>query len=170
MFIVNLIALILTVVSTVAAKFFRVLVAPPNVAYGIYDNNLAFRSTTDSLTQTETSSALTLNGTPAGGLALVIDIPKQSIGDTMQVTLQHSTDNSTYTNLLVIETVASTTAAITTPKRLVRRFHSRAKYYKTVTTVAGTSPDFGAVGIRVGDMEQWNHLAVGQNPTSTQPY
>lgn len=151
-------------------RFFRKMFEPKAHAWAIYDANLAFRATTDSLTATETSSALTINGTPAGGLALVIDIPKQSVGDTMQVTLQHSTDNSTYTTLLQVETVASTTVAITDPKKIIRRFHTRAKYVRTVTTVAGTSPDFGAVGIRAGDADQWNDLPVGQNVETTQPY
>lgn len=135
----------------------------------VYDTQLAFRSTTDSLTQTETSSVVTIpGGTPIDGLALIIDIPKKSVGDTMQVTLQHSTDNSTYTNLLVIETVASVTAASTVPFKIPRRFYSRNKYYKTVTTVAGTSPDFGAVLIRVGNDDNWNILSVGAN-ASTNP-
>lgn len=134
------------------------------------DANLFFRDTTASLTGTETSSALAINGTPAGGLAIIVEIPKGSIGDTMQVTLQHSTDDSTYTTLVACETVASQTEAVTTPRKIVRRFYTRAKYVKTVTTVAGTSPDFGAVSIRVGDMDQWNDLAVGQNVETTQPY
>ncbi len=132
----------------------------------VYDSQLQFRSTTDSLTQTETSSAVSIpGGTPIDGLALVIDVPKKSIGDTMQVTLQHSTDNSTYTNLLTIETVASVTAASTVPFKITRRFNTDNKYLKTVTTVAGTSPDFGAVQIRIGDDDNWNNLAVGANVT-----
>ena len=139
---------------------------PPGTAWAIFDSQLYFRSTTDSLTQTETSSALTINGTPADGLALVIDVPKKSIGDTMQVSLQHSTDNSTWTTLLNTETVASVTAASTVPFKIVRRFNTSNKYVRTVTTVAGTSPDFGAVVIRIGDDTQWNILGVGQNATS----
>lgn len=134
------------------------------------DENLFFRDTTASLTETETSSALAINGTPAGGLAIEINIPSQSVGDTMQVTLQHSTDDSTYTTLLAIETVASTASAISVPKKIVRRFHTRAKYVRTVTTVAGTSPDFGAVNMAVVDMDQWNDLKTGQNVETTQPY
>jgi len=133
----------------------------------MYDSNLQFRSTTDSLTATETSSAVSIpGGTPITGLALVIDVPKKSVGDTMQVTLQHSTDDSTYTNLVVTETVASVATASTVPFKIIRRFHTRNKYLKTVTTVAGTSPDFGAVQIRIGDDEVQNDLAVGANVSS----
>ena len=133
----------------------------------VYDSNLQFRSTTDSLTATETSSAVSIpGGTPIEGLALVIDVPKKSVGDTMQVTLRHSTDDSTYTDLVVTETVASVATASTTPFKIIRRFHTRNKYLKTVTTVAGTSPDFGAVQIRIGDDNVQNDLAVGANVSS----
>ena len=133
----------------------------------VYDSNLQFRSTTDSLTATETSAAVSIpGGTPIDGLALVIDVPKKSVGDTMQVTLRHSTDDSTYTDLVVTETVASVATASTVPFKIVRRFHTRNKYLKTVTTVAGTSPDFGAVQIRIGTDNVQNDTAVGANVTS----
>lgn len=129
----------------------------------MYDSNLAFRNTTDSLTQTETATGIAINGTPAGGLALVIIIPKKSIGDTMQVTLQHSTDDNTYTNLVVDETVASVTEASTVSERRVKRFYTRNKYVRTVTTVAGTSPDFGAVKLLIHDAMLAHTPALGQN-------
>lgn len=146
--------------------YLRRVASPPGVGYAIYDSQLYFRSTTDSLTQTETSAALTINGTPADGLAIVIDVPKKSVGDTMQLSLQHSTDNSTWTTLLNVETVASVTAASTVPFKIVRRFFTRNKYVRSVITVAGTSPDFGAVIARIGDDSQWNLLSVGQNATA----
>lgn len=160
------VAFVLVDSSRAVGRYILLAASPRGVAFGIWDSQLFFRNTTDSLTQTETSSALTINGTPAAGLALVIDVPKKSIGDTMQVTLQHSTDNSTWTNLLFIETVASVTAASTVPFNITRRVHTRNKYVRTVTTVAGTSPDFGAVSIKIGDSEQWNLLDVGQNATA----
>ena len=133
----------------------------------VYDSQLQFRSTTDSLTGTETSAAVAIpGGTPIDGLALVIDVPKKSVGDTMQVTLRHSTDNSTYTDLLVTETVASVATASTVPFKIVRRFNTGNGYLKTVTTVAGTSPDFGAVQIRIGDDDNDNRLAVGASDTA----
>lgn len=140
--------------------------SPPGVAFAIFDGQLYFRSTTDSLTQTETSSALTINGTPADGLAIVLDVPKKSVGDTMQLSLQHSTDNSTWTTLLNMETVASVSSASTVPFKIVRRFFTRNKYVRSIITVAGTSPDFGAVIARIGNDDQWNLLGVGQNATA----
>ncbi len=118
----------------------------------MFDNNLFFRTGgAGSMSSTETSSALTINGTPIDGLCLVVAIPKRDVGDTVQVTLQHSTDNSQWNNLVVLDTVASITATNTNPITLRQRFHTRAKYVRTVSTVAGTSPDFGAVNIMLGD-------------------
>lgn len=143
------------------------LFAPRKVAHAIFDNNLFFRTAgAGSMTSTETSSALTINGTPAIGLALVIDIPKRDVGDTVQFTLEHSTNNSTWATLLTTELVASITATSTVPKKIVRRFHTRNKYVRLVGTVAGTSPDFGAVVARLDDGSQWNILSVGQNASS----
>lgn len=168
--VLGLLAAMAVLVVGTARAFWRSAFAPPRVAHAIYDSNLFFRTSgAGSLTATETSSTLTINGTPTTGLALVIDIPKQSVGDTMQVTLRHSTDDSSYTDLLPLETLASTATAITTPVKYVRRFHTRLKYVKTVTTVAGTSPDFGAVVIRIGDTNEWPSLARGQNVNPNVP-
>lgn len=123
----------------------------------MYDNNLFFRTSgAGSMTSTETSSAITINETPIDGLCLCVSVPKKSIGDTLQVTLRESTDDSTYTDLAFLDTVASVTAASTSPFVLRKRFSSRAKYLKTVTTVAGTSPDFGAVAIYIGNDDYKN--------------
>lgn len=134
----------------------------------VIDNQLFFRTSgAASLTQTETATAIAINGTPAIGMALVVHVPKKSVGDTMQVTLQHSTDNSTFTNLLAIETVASVTEASTVPFKIVRRFHTRLKYVRTVITVAGTTPDFGVAVAYLNDSDQWQTNSVGQNAAST---
>lgn len=133
----------------------------------VFDTNLQFRSTSASLTATETSATVEIpGGTPTDGLALVIDIPKRDVGDTLAITLTHSTDNSTFTTLETLETVASITATNSVPFKLVRRFYSRNRYYRTVMTVAGTSPDFGAVQARVGSSDEWNILSVGANATA----
>lgn len=155
-------------IERLALAFGRTIMAPPIVGHAITDATLFFRTSgAASLTQTETATAIAINGTPAIGLALVVDVPKKSVGDTMQVLLDHSTDNSTFTNLLSFETVASVTAASTVPFKLVRRFHTRLKYIQTRIIVAGTSPDFGVVVVRVTDSDQWNVLGVGQNAGST---
>lgn len=129
----------------------------------MFDSNLFLRTTGDgSLTATETATGIEVGPTPAGGLACVVVLPKQSVGDTVATKLQHSTDNSTYTDLVTFETVASVTAAITTSVKLVRRFATQLKYVRAEFTVAGTSPDFGAVWCAVGASDQWNTLAVGE--------
>lgn len=127
----------------------------------MFDNNLRLRTAgAGSLTATETSSAFTINETPIDGLSIVVHVPKRSAGDTMQVTLRHSTDDSTYTDLLVMDTVASVAAATTVPTQYRGRFVTRGKYLKTVTTVAGTSPDFGAVVIDIGDQDFQNNYTT----------
>lgn len=132
----------------------------------MFDANLFLRTTgAASLTETETATAVDISSTPLKGLSLVVGIPKQSVGDTVQVNLQHSTDNSTFTNLISMETVASITAALTTSLILIRRFATELKYVRTVITVAGTSPDYGAVWAAIGDADQWNTTALGL-PTS----
>lgn len=112
------------------------------------------------MSSTETSSAITINETPIGGLSVNVIIPKRDVGDTVQVTLQHSTDGSTYTTLYAFDTVASITATNTTAIRLRQRVNTRAKYLRTVSTVAGTSPDFGAVQIFLGDRDMANNYTV----------
>lgn len=129
------------------------------------DNNLLFRDTTASLTETETSAAIEINGTPLKGMAVVLNVPKKSIGDTLQLTLQHSTNGSTWTTLLTAETVASVTEASTVPFKITRRFNTRNKYAKVILTVAGTSPDFGAVNGHIESMAEWNDLPLGTTAT-----
>lgn len=133
----------------------------------VYDSNLQFRSTTDSLTATETSATVTVWG--ARNMSVVIDVPKKSTGDTMQPTVQVSTDGTTWSDHLVIETVASVTAGGNpgNPFKIIRQldFHGN-KYSRLVTTVAGTSPDFGAVQARLTTALAQNRLGVGQNATS----
>lgn len=125
------------------------------------DNNLRLRTAgVGSLTATETSSTFTINETPINGLSICVHVPKRSAGDTMQVTLRHSTDNSTFTDLLVLDTVASIASASTVPVSQHGRFVTRAKYIRSDTTVAGTSPDFGAVVIDIGDYDFQNNLTV----------
>ncbi len=158
-----ILACILAAVRALLLGFGR----PQRLAHAIYDSQLFFRTSgAGSLTATETSATLTIDGTPAIGLALVINVPKKSVGDTVQPILDHSTDNSTFTPLVALETVASVTEASTVPFQLVRRFHTRNKYVRLRWLVAGTSPDFGACTAMINDGSQWNILKVGQNAAS----
>jgi hypothetical protein len=129
----------------------------------MFDSGLFLRTAgVASLTETTTGTGVAINRTPAAGLACVVLVPKQSVGDTVRVKLQHSTDNSTYTDLVSFETVASITAARTTSAKFVRRFATEMKYVRYEATVAGTSPDYGAVVVAIGDRDQWNSIAVGE--------
>ena len=132
----------------------------------MYDANLQFRNTTASLTETETSSAVEINGTPADGLAVVLEIPKKSVGDTLALTIEHSSNNSAWTTLVSAETVASVAEASTVPFRIVRRFYTPLKYVRTVLTVAGTSPDFGVAKGRIGHRHLWQKVGLGAQTTT----
>lgn len=126
------------------------------------DANLFLRTSgAVSLTQTETTTGVAIKGTPQAGLACRVIVPKKSIGDTVRVKLQHSTDDSTYTDLVSFETVASITAASTTSSEYVRRFATELKYVRAELTVLGTSPDFGAVVVAIGDKDAWNTIGLG---------
>ena len=161
-------ALVLTVLAARVLSAFGVALRPTRAAHAITDTLLFFRTSgAASLTATETSAALTINGTPRGGLVLEINIPKLSVGDTIVPTLVHSTDDSTYTTLLTMETVASVTQASTVPTQIRRTFNTRLKYVKLVLTVAGTSPDFGIVNAFISTAPGWQSLGVGQNITTT---
>lgn len=132
----------------------------------MWDNGLFLRTSgAGSLTATETTTGVAINRTPMVGLSCNVIVPKQSVGDTVRVKLQHSTDDSTYTDLVSFETVTSTTAAITTSSIYRRRFATELKYVRAEATVAGTSPDFGAVVIVIGDRDQWNTLPVAAAST-----
>lgn len=149
--------------------FARVILAPPVVAHAMRDNNLFFRSTTDSVTATETSGWVAINGTPAIGLAITAIVPKGSIGDTLAADLQFSTDasNSDPSVSMRLFFLASRTQAYATSRRFTRRIGGvRRKYARVILTVAGTSPDFGAVSVMVDDPRaQDNYLTQGVNRT-----
>lgn len=132
----------------------------------MFDKNLFFRNTTANLTATETSAVITVNETPISGLSLNVIVPTQSVGDTMQVALKHSTDNSTYTTLIDMDVVASVTQTVTTPMMFRKRFATRLKYLKTVITVAGTSPDYGAVQVFIGDLDWVNNYTTSAATTA----
>ncbi len=127
----------------------------------MFDSNLRLRTAgAGSMTSTETATAIQINATPINGLSCVVSVPKQSVGDTMAIEIQESTDNSTFKTLVTFDLLASTATAITTPITLRRRFATELKYVRTVTTVLGTSPDFGAVVISIGDYDNRNNYTV----------
>ena len=130
----------------------------------VFDAGLFLRTSgAGSLTETQTSAGVAVKGTPGIGMSCVLIVPKQSVGDTLAVKLQHSTDDVTYTDLQNFDLIASTTVAITTSSKYVRRFATEYKYVRSVATALGTSPDFGAVVIAIGDRDQWNSLMAGRN-------
>ncbi len=127
----------------------------------MFDNNLRLRTAgAGSMTSTETATAIAINATPINGLSLVVKIPKQGLGHTLTVKVQESTDNSTFKDLVNFDLLASLTASSTIPVTLRRRFHTELKYVRTITTVLGTTPDYGAVVIDIGDYDNRNNYTT----------
>jgi hypothetical protein len=112
------------------------------------DLALFFRTTTDSLTATETSAYKDLGskGRPIP-LTVLVDIPKQSVGDTIKAKLLQSDNGTTAIDDEDIELflIASVTGAITAPVQKRRHVTPNHRYVALEMVVAGTSPDYGAV-------------------------
>lgn len=116
------------------------------------DSNLILRSSTaGTLTSTETSAAFTGGPTPLDGLRCVALVPSQSSGTTLQISLQESTDGTTYTTFETFTLLASTTVTTSPAVMQARPFSSMCPNIRSVTTVAGTSPSYGGVQIWIDD-------------------
>lgn len=115
------------------------------------DSQMFLRSTTAALTSTETSSAFTGGPFPLDGMNCVVIVPSQSSGTTFDVTLQESTNGSTWTTFETFTTLASTTLTTSPAVVQARRFQSPCQQVRSVATVAGTSPSYGAVQIYLDD-------------------
>lgn len=130
------------------------------------DSQMLLRSTTANLTSTETSAAFTMGPTPLDGLNCVVVVPQQGTQTTFDLTLQDSTDNSHWNTFLTFETLASNTQAVSTPVMQARRFQTLGQYIRSVVTVAGTSPNYGAVEVWLDDGPGFNFLGW-QTPFGT---
>lgn len=115
------------------------------------DSQMYLRSTTASLTSTETSAAFTVGPTPLDGLNCVVIVPSQSSGTTLDVTLQESTNGSAWNTFTTFSMLASTTVTTSPAVVQARRFQSRCTQFRSVATVAGTSPNYGDVQIYLDD-------------------
>lgn len=100
------------------------------------DNLLALQSLT---TQTASASSTGLDlktGTPKRGLVANIRVTAVSgTSPTCQFKLQHSDDNTTFTDVAVSQTFSATGLADVT-------FVSNKRYHRVTTVIDGTSPSF----------------------------
>jgi hypothetical protein len=126
----------------------------------VFDNTLMFR-TTGNLTQSESSSALTIRGTPVKGIAARVVVPG-STGTTTSVLprLWVSADNSSFYLASTYPKGAITLAASGTGEYIVplTALHTEGKYVKLELVVTGTTPNFGAVvaGLVLGVGGDWD--------------
>lgn len=111
----------------------------------VFDANLMLR-TTGNLTVSESSSGVTIRGTPVKGMAVKVSVPTAFADlDQIQVKVYDSADNSTY-NLLSQSLVK--TGMNTNPRDIVVPFFTPRKYVKAelvVTSTTAANINFGAV-------------------------
>lgn len=119
-----------------------------------FDDLLMFR-TTASLTASETSAAVTINGVPINGLAARVVVPTAfSDDDTLQVKVKYSAAGSSYT---IEGQTAALTGFKTNPRDVIVPVVGNYKYVKLELIVTSTTPaniDFGAV--KAGVVENVN--------------
>lgn len=104
-----------------------------------YDAKLSLRSlTTSTATATGTGVDLHKHGTPKEGMAVRVTVSAVSgTSPTLAVKLQHSDDNTTFTDLAHANPASITAAGIAEI-----RFSTPKRYVRTVETIGGTSPSF----------------------------
>lgn len=111
-----------------------------------FDNDLMFR-TTGNLTQTETSSALTIRSTPVHGMAVRVVVPSSAgTTNTLLAKVLASNDDSTYYEIARYAGGAQQVAAGGDAEWIIPFATSR-KYAKLVLLAAGSTgtPNWGAV-------------------------
>jgi hypothetical protein len=115
--------------------------------------------TTASLTASETTAALTINGVPISGMAARVVVPTAfSDNDQLQVKVKYSAAGSTYTilgNSMVL------TGFKTNPRDIIVPLVGNYKYVKlelVVTSTTATDIDFGTVeaGVVGGVNRDWS--------------
>ena len=118
-----------------------------------YDSSGMLRAAAaGNLTANENGTGKQIYGTPAGGIEVRMHVPAFVAATTLDVKIQHSDDNATWTDLLVFAQINAATQVgehrrrLTTPKQYVRH----------VATVGGAGPNFGAVqlGFDAGGEQQ----------------
>lgn len=116
-----------------------------------YDAELQLRDGTSDLTATETGSFVTVDQ-PGPGLQIVVLVPEHNAdGDTLDVVIDYSTDGSTAEGTKL--TFPQITGASSSPSRYALGLPQTSKaitHMRAVLTVAGSTPDYGAVTVEIG--------------------
>jgi len=112
---------------------------------GAFDTLLMLRTSDDgSLTTTGTCSGVEINGTPADGVTAKVVVPAAASTTTLVVEVQVADTDADGS----YATVAQSEAISATGEYSIR-FATRRKYARGQYSVAGTSPDFGAVEVGI---------------------
>lgn len=120
-----------------ATGYFAAMHAPMPASY---DSAVMLRAASaGNLTVTATTAALTIDGTGWNGISVRLHVPQATgTSPTLDAKLQTSPDNSAWTD-------AGSYAQVTAAGEYRIRLATSKKYVRAVLTVAGTSPNFGAV-------------------------
>lgn len=112
---------------------------------GVFDTDLMLRKTADgSLTAAGTCDGVALGGTPAVGSVARIAVPDAFTTTTLLVEIQVADTDADGSYVTVAQSELITAAGEYAVRFASRRAYARAKF-----TVAGTTPDFGAVQVGV---------------------
>jgi len=112
---------------------------------GAFDTLLMLRRSADgSLTTTGTCDGVEINGTPSDGVTAKVVVPSAVDTTTLLVEVQVADTDADGSYV----TVAQSEVLSATGEYSVR-FHTRRKYARGQFSVAGTTPDFGAVQVGI---------------------
>lgn len=112
---------------------------------GVFDTLLMLRRASDgSLTTTGTYSGVEINGTPADGATARIVVPAAAATTTLIVEIQVADTDADASYVTVAQSEVISAAG-----EYCVRFSTRRDYARANVSVAGTTPDFGAVEIGI---------------------
>ncbi len=136
----------------------------------IPDADLAVRSAGDgNLTATETLSSVDVGALPRGGLSVEVAVPSVSgSSPTLDVTVEHSGDDSTFLTRTTHPQITDATGRLGTGVDVyVIPIDTYLRFIRVVLTVAGASANFGAVLVNIGKQQARNVLQVGNLSSNT---
>ena len=136
----------------------------------IPDADLAVRTSSDgNLTTTETSASFDIGALPRGGLSVEVAVPSVSgSSPTLDVTIEHSADDSTFLTRTTHPQITETTGRLGTGVDVyVMPIDTYFRYIRVVLTIGGSSANFGAVLVNIGKQQTRNVLQVGNLSANT---
>lgn len=115
------------------------------------------------LDATETLTAIELGQAPIGGWPVSVQVPEQDDGaDTLDVTWEESaTQGGTYREFQKSRPQVTGAGDAAAPLELTDRIQNNLPWVRAVLTVAGSTPNFGAVTVGIDAGKHRNALQQG---------